>query len=147
MPDNAANRKSIRRKEKASRLADVQRREVITQLMSTEAGRHWMWDTLASCHIFATTFNGDPTQSAFMEGQRAAGLAMLSDIMAACPDQYIQAMRESNVRSTADEQRSSTESDGGDSGSTDPGDPADGAVQDIYGDGNYYDRDGYRVPH
>jgi hypothetical protein len=120
MPDNAADRKSIRRKEKAARLADTQRREVISQLMSTEAGRHWMWDKLSECRCFATTFNGDPYQSAYMEGQRAIGLSMLSDLMIACPEQYIQAQREANVRSTTDERRSSEDADGGDSGSADP---------------------------
>lgn len=114
MPDNAADRKSIRRREKAARLADVQRREVVTQLMSSAAGRQWLWDRLSDCHIFVTTFNGDPYQSAYMEGQRASGLSMLSDILAVCPDQYIQAMREANVRSTVDERRSSEESDRGD---------------------------------
>ena len=110
--DNASNRKSIRRKEKAARLADVQRREVITQVMSTSAGRQWVWDQLALCHIFSTTFTIDPHMSAFQEGQRSAGLALLADILLACPDQYIQAMRESNARSAADEQRSRQESDG-----------------------------------
>jgi len=108
--DNAANRKTIRRKEKAARLADVQRREVITQLMSSAAGRQWLWDRLSDCHMFVTTFNGDALQGAFMEGQRAIGLAMLSDIMLACPDQYIQAMREANERLTANTIRSETES-------------------------------------
>ena len=96
--DNAADRKSIRRKEKAARLADVQRREVIANVMSTSFGRQWIWDLLASCHIFATTFTTDPQQTAFQEGQRNVGLSLLADIMAYCPDQYIQAMRESNER-------------------------------------------------
>ena len=122
MVDNAADRKSIRRREKQARLADVQRQEVITQLMSTLAGRQYVWDKLSECHIFVTTFNGDPYQSVYMEGQRAIGLSMLSDIMIACPEQYIQAQREANVRSTTDERRSSAESDGGDTGPADPGD-------------------------
>jgi hypothetical protein len=115
--DNAADRKSIRRREKAARLADVQRREVIVQLMSSAAGRQYVWDKLSECHIYVTTFNGDALQSAYMEGQRAIGLAMLSDLMIACPDQYILAMREANVRSTTDERRSSPVDDGGDTGS------------------------------
>jgi hypothetical protein len=104
--DNASDRKSIRRLEKAAKLADAQRRQVITSLMSTTFGREWMWDVLSRCHCFATTFNGDALQSAFAEGQRAIGLSLLSDIMIACPDQYIQAMRESNERTSIDEVRS-----------------------------------------
>jgi hypothetical protein len=129
---NAADRKSIRRLEKAAKLADAQRRQVITDLMSTTFGREWMWDVLSRCHCFSTTFNGDALASAFAEGQRAIGLSLLSDIMIACPDQYITAMRESNDRSTTDERRSSTESDGRDSGPIDP----DDASTDTGGDPN-----------
>src|SRR2546421_147521 len=106
MPDNAADRKQIRRKEKAAKLADAQRREVITNLMSTSFGREWMWDVLAGCHCFATTFNGDALASAFAEGERNVGLRLLADILVACPDQYIQAMRESNDRNSLNERRS-----------------------------------------
>ena len=118
--DSAANRKTIRRKEKEARLAARQRQEVITSVMSTAAGRQWLWDILSDCHCFHTTFNGDALASTFAEGQRAVGLRLLADLMTACPDQYIQAQREANVRSTTDERRSSAESDGGDSGSIYP---------------------------
>lgn len=131
--DNAADRKDVRRREKESRQADVARREVLHSLMSTAPGRRWVWDTLASCHCFVTTFNGDPYQSAFQEGQRAVGLAILADIMVHCPDLYIQAQRESNVRDTASERRSSQDPDGGDHGREGPG--AEGAGDDTpYGD-------------
>jgi hypothetical protein len=119
MPPNAADRKSIRRLEKASKLADAQRRQVITSLMSTTFGREWMWDVLSRCHCFSTTFTGDALSGAFAEGQRAIGLSLLSDIMIACPDQYIQAQRESNERSSLDERRSSAESERGDPGPSD----------------------------
>jgi hypothetical protein len=115
MPPNAADRKSVRRLEKAAKLAESNRRAVITQLMSTAPGREWVWDILAQCHCFATTFNGDALTSAFAEGERNVGLRLLADILAACPDQYIQAQRESNDRNSLNERRSSTESDGRDS--------------------------------
>jgi hypothetical protein len=127
--DNAADRKSIRRKEKAAHLADVQRREVIANVMSTTYGRQWIWELLSNAHIFVTTFTGEPHSSAFQEGQRAMGLALLADIMIHCPDQYIQAQRESNERYIAansandsdsgpadGERRSGEEPDGGDLG-------------------------------
>lgn len=96
---NAADRKSIRQQEKSARLAGVRQREVVTQVMSTEAGRHFMWDYLASAALFHTTFNGDALQSAFAEGRRSLGLELLAIIMTHCPDQYIQAQRESHERS------------------------------------------------
>lgn len=127
MTPNASDRKSVRELEKRARIAERERAEVITAIMSTRAGRSWMWDRLSSCHVFVTTFNGDALQSAFQEGQRSMGLALLADIMAHCPDQYIHAMRESHDRSIADtvrdpvdsadaERRLGPQPDGGDSG-------------------------------
>jgi hypothetical protein len=139
-PANASSRKSIREAEKAARIRDRQRREVITSLMSTRPGRSWLWDTLSSCSIFSTTHvPSDALGSAFQEGRRSMGLALLSDILAACPDQFILAMREHNERHLnnhdpaalpADAERlSGAQPDGGDSGaepdSTAEPDPAD----------------------
>lgn len=139
MSDNAADRKDVRRREKESRFADLARREVLHSLMSTEPGRRWVWTTLASCHCFTTTFNGDALQSAFQEGQRAVGLSILADILSHCPDLYLQAQRESNVRDTASERRSSPNPDGGDHGREGPG--AEGAGDDTDpADWNDYDR-------
>ena len=78
MTPNASDRKSVRELEKRARIADRARAEVITSIMSTLAGRSWMWDRLSSCHVFVTTFNGDALQSAFQEGQRSMGLALLA---------------------------------------------------------------------
>ena len=126
-PANAADRKSIRRQEKAARLAERQRAEVIRSIMSSTQGRAWLWDVLSSTAMFHTTFNGDALASAFQEGRRSVGLAFLADIMAHSPDLYIQAMREANERNirpdpqpaSADplaERRGSPLPDGGDSG-------------------------------
>lgn len=142
--DNAADRKSIRRKEKSSHLADIQRREVITSVMSTSFGRQWIWDQLAEAHIFTTTFNGDALQSAFQEGQRSRGLALLADILLACPDQYITAMRESNERHHSHDASTGTGSAAGRTGDLDRSsvDPADEGFpfdsdrdDDLYGEG------------
>lgn len=128
MSANAADRKSIRAAEKAARIAARQRYDVITQIMSTSYGRAWLWDHLSSARIFCTTHvAGDPNASAFQEGRRSLGLELFADILAACPDMYIQAMREANDRhnsddrspddtSAADERRRGPILDGGDSG-------------------------------
>ena len=129
MPDNAADRKDIRRREKQAKLDARSRAEVVHSLMSTTQGREWMWDKLATARVFSSTFNGDALYSAFNEGRRSAGLSLLGIVMLACPEQYIQAQRESNDRSSLNERRSGTESDGGDSGSI----PTDSA-RDAYAD-------------
>ena len=95
--------------------------------MSTAAGRNWLWDRLSETNIFHTTHTPDPYASAFQEGRRSVGLSLLADIMAHCPDQFIQAMREHNERhlrpdtdpASADplaERRGGPLADGGDSG-------------------------------
>jgi hypothetical protein len=140
-PANASDRKSIRRQEKAAAIADRSRREVIAEIMSSRPGRSWLWDILSSCSIFHTTFNGDALAGAFSEGRRSMGLALLADIMAHCPDQFILAMREHNERHHSNdrspdlnpaadnalaERSSSPLADGGDSGaSTDSGETSD----------------------
>src|SRR5258705_8239221 len=127
MTYDASDRKSIRKAEKAARLADRARQEVIVNLMSTTFGRAWLWDILTSCHVFAQTFSPDPLMTAFSEGRRAVGLALLADVMSACPDQYITAAREANVRHNSDDRSAdaqltgSSDSDGGVEGSS----PAD----------------------
>src|SRR6266404_8519575 len=112
MTYDASDRKSIRKAEKAARLADRARQEVIVNLMSTTFGRAWLWDLLSSCHVFGQTFTSDPLMTAFGEGRRAVGLALLGDVMLACPDQYITAAREANVRHNSDDRIASTEQPG-----------------------------------
>ena len=112
MTYDASDRKSIRKAEKASRLADRARQEVIVNLMSTTFGRAWLWDILTSCHVFGQTFSPDPLMTAFSEGRRAVGLALLADVMSACPDQYITAAREANVRHNSDDRTADAEQPG-----------------------------------
>jgi hypothetical protein len=122
---NSSDRKSIRALEKAAKLADTLRADVIRQIMSTSTGRLWMWDQLAECYIYRQSFTSDPLATAFNEGRRSIGLALMADILRVCPDQYITAQREANDRSTLIEQRSSSLGDGGDSGPVD--NPSDGS--------------------
>ena len=141
MPDNAADRKDIRRREKQAKLDTRARAEVVASIMSTVQGREWLWDKLASARIFSSTFNGDALQSAFNEGQRAFGLAMLAEVLSTCPDQFIQAQREANVRDNTNERRSSPQPERGDSGPIDS-DPDDDTGANGYD--SWTDPDGNR---
>lgn len=100
---NAADRKSIRVAEKRVKLEAEQDAGVLSILMSTTDGRAWVWRRLESACVFSTVYNESPTRMAFNEGIRNAGLELLNAVIAIAPDQFIQAMREANVRrSTAD---------------------------------------------
>ena len=140
MTDNAADRKDIRRREKESRIAERARAEVVANLMSTTQGREWLWDILSNCQIFSSTFTGDPLTTAFNEGKRAMGLSLLATVLTTCPDQYITAQREANVRASTWEQRSGPQPNGRDSGS-DSGDGDEAGSINDDGDWNDYDRE------
>lgn len=113
---NAGERKDVRKAEKAARLVEKQRHEVIFGLMTLIAGRQWMLEKLEECHVFATSFARDAITMAYMEGERSIGLRLLNDIMASCPDQYIQMMRERNERNAARSRSAAAESTGSQDG-------------------------------
>jgi hypothetical protein len=95
---NAAERRDVRRAEKADRLWEKDRHEFIRGVMALGPGRRWILEVLELCHIFRTTFSGEALTSAFAEGERNVGLRILGDVISSCPDQYIQMMREKNAR-------------------------------------------------
>lgn len=95
---NAAERRDVRRAEKSEKLWSKDRAELLRRIMGGAPGRRWTLEILEACHVFGTTFTGDALSSAFSEGERNVGLRILADVMSACPDQYIQMMREKNAR-------------------------------------------------
>ena len=100
---NAADRKQIRAAEKAAAIAERERGEVVVEMMATPQRRRYVWDKLTEARMFETTYNDDPGRMAYLEGFRAAGIALMMDVMQHCPDQFILAMRESNVRRTVND--------------------------------------------
>ncbi len=139
---NTADRKSIRAAEKASKVADRERGEVIIGIASTTSGRRYLWEKLEACHIFATSYHDSAQRMAFLEGERSVGLQLLNDITRWCPDEFILAMREANVRhelSTGSAgQRTSSEDSGRDVGEPSIADIArDDAILD--GSSSFYD--------
>lgn len=133
MSYDASNRRDVRAAQKQQKVADQQRREIVNGIMSVEPGRRWMCDILESCHIFATSFSDVDLRMAFMEGQREIGLRLLMDIMGACPDQYVQMMRERNERTSAADARSQRRGQDGDGRDSDP-DPDDDSGSDYTAD-------------
>jgi len=134
---SAAERKDVREAEKAASLVRSKRYAYTREIMSTSAGREWLWDLLAGCGVFSNPFTSDDRMTAFSCGAMNVGQQLLVDIMAACPDAYIQAMREANERSTIAEQSRGADSDGRDQGA-DGGDSTAGA-EDSADDGTYVD--------
>lgn len=120
MSYNAADRKQVRQQEKAARLEESQRREIIKGIMSLAAGRQWMLERLESCHVFASSYTGNALATAFAEGERNVGLQLLDDVMRSVPDLYVTMMQERNARDayrdTARKRPDSPDANGGDQG-------------------------------
>ena len=123
---NAAERQHVKAASKQAKIDASQRLEIIKGIMSLGPGRKWMHDILESCHIFASSFTTNALSTAFAEGERNIGLRLVSDIMQACPDQYVLMMREKNARDNADDNRRSEGSSADTFGDErEPGEPSE----------------------
>ena len=147
MTFNAANRKDVRRLEKQAKLDERARRETVQTLMSTMQGRQWVFERLTLCHVFASSFSINALEAAFKEGERNVGLQLLNDVMT-CPDEYLQMMREANVRDlserTATERSRSEDGDWGDQG-PDSGSAPDESAGDSDPESETSGWDGYKT--
>ena len=131
MQTSAANRAEVRRAEKAAKLAEQNRREVIVAICGTIPGRAYLWEQLEWCHVFTESYDDNPQRMAHNEGQRSAGLRLLADIMIAAPEQFIQMMVEANGRRTATTQLAGSKDAGrDDQGSDDSADGDEGGARD-----------------
>lgn len=121
MPRNASQTKEIRRYEKAAKLREQNRINFIVAAMSTEAGRTYFRDILATCHIFADPFSGDALREAYSKGERNIGLYIYNDIVTHCPDYFVLMMKEANIEEQVNDRRNDDDRDTDD---TDDGDSA-----------------------
>lgn len=98
---NASDKKQIAKARKKSELNDALKFDVIKDVMSSAAGRKWIFGLLESAHIFHTSFvQGLPDRSTFNEGERNHGLMMLADIQSAAPESYLHMIREAKENLT-----------------------------------------------
>ena len=112
MPYDASNRKDIRRAEKDAKIDETVRIDFLRAAMSTLQGRAYFYDFLEFCHLFADPFTGDALIEAYRKGERNIGLRTFADLLAHCPDYYIQMIKEANDRRIArDTRRSDFDSD------------------------------------
>lgn len=123
---DASNRRHVADAAKQAKAAEAERLNIVRGIMSLRAGRAYIHDELAACHVFATSFTTDALQMAFSEGERNRGLRLLNDVMAACPDEYIDMMREANERQLAADRRQQQSSNTDNSSAREADDGADG---------------------
>jgi predicted deacetylase len=105
---NAAERKDIRRAEKAQALEETNRIEFVVAAMRTVQGRTWFHRFLSDCRVFADPFTGDALIEAHSKGERNVGLRVYNDIVNNCADEFVMMMKEANIREITDERRSTS---------------------------------------
>lgn len=65
-------------------------------LMSNKRGRRFVWRLLDQAGVWRLSFNTNALTMAFAEGQRNAGLRLLAQITAECPERYSEMLKESS---------------------------------------------------
>lgn len=90
----AEEKRKARRAAKLEREREAQENAVLQTLLSAPVGRRWVRELLEACHVFHVSFTQDALATAFREGERSIGLRVLSQIMRAFPEAYIQMMKE-----------------------------------------------------
>lgn len=127
MPYDASSRKDIRRAEKDALIDETMRIDFLRAAMSTTQGRAFFHDFLEFCHLFSDPFTGDALIEAYRKGERNVGLRTFADLLAHCPDYYIQMVKEANDRRTVrDTRRSVSDSDDADPAPAERSSIADG---------------------
>lgn len=92
---NAADKDQVvkgAREERSKRQQEIDDMKVV---LSTRAGRRFVWRHLTNAGIFQSTFTGN-SATFFNEGRRDIGLKMLAEVNAASPESYLLMMKESN---------------------------------------------------
>ncbi len=95
LPDNAADRQSIKAKMRRQKMSADERAMVIKSLLQVEAGQRFlMWLICQQSGVFGASINGqlDTNFTHHREGQRAVGLVLQQECIAAAPRQYAVAL-------------------------------------------------------
>lgn len=77
--------KTAKERERSRRLREL--RDVF-EVMSTEAGRRFVWRLLGECRVFLSTYDEQPVASYYKQGRRAVGLVVYNDVLEACPELF-----------------------------------------------------------
>ena len=131
MTYDASNRKSIRRAEKAAKLAEANRVAYVRTIMASLGGREWMHSILLKCNVFHTPFvRGASDLTSFNCGRQNVGLELFHDVVTNCPNEYILMMQEQATKEEANDRRDSDDRSTADSTADIPSDDPTGTVED-----------------
>ena len=66
-------------------------------IMATPDGRAWMWDHLAECGVFRSSYVSNSLDMSFNEGSRNVGLRLLADLHEFAFEEFQQMEREARA--------------------------------------------------
>lgn len=66
----------------------------IQSIMSTEAGRHFVYRILEQSGVFSDGFDRDPCANARLSGRRSIGIWLQNELQEATPERYVTMLQE-----------------------------------------------------
>lgn len=112
--------RNVQKRQKEQRALRRDQLVRIAALMADPIGRAYIYDLLASCHVFQSSFSTNALGMAFSEGERNVGLQLTADFIAAAPDNYLLMLKEAgNVRPQSEQSDPAAAGDTTDSGELD----------------------------
>lgn len=97
---DSGNRRHVERAAKTAKSARRERDQALCWLMADRRGRLLIWDMLTKAGVFRSSMAPTPELTAFNEGRRDGGLALLVDLMRLCPDAYVRMQAEAQPLSS-----------------------------------------------
>lgn len=94
MPFNAGDEEQVAERSQGAKAREVRRVAGLMKILADPDMRTWMWELLATCGIYRTSFTGN-SETFFREGSRNVGLKVQADIMKHAPDALLKMMKES----------------------------------------------------
>lgn len=82
--------KSAKKKELSKREREL---DDIRFVLSSDKGQSFLWRYLEACGVYQTSFADNSNLMSFKEGQRSVGLKLLSDIIEADSNKFLQMMK------------------------------------------------------
>lgn len=92
---NAADEGQVKNAKQVEKTRKTQEQIDMVFLLGLPAFRRFAWNVLENAHVFSTTWDGVSVENTlFREGERNSGIKLLSQIMAANPQRFIEMMQE-----------------------------------------------------
>jgi hypothetical protein len=95
---SSIDRRRIRQREREAKAIEADNETIMSTIMEHYDGRRWLYDKFVRGHIFSTPFSSDPIQMAYNCGIQNEALRDFQQVVALCPDEYLQMMKEANER-------------------------------------------------